>query len=312
MKRSGAVLLSIAAWALAIQPAAARAAEPPKVACVLKTLSSQYWKIVAAGAKDAAAKAKVELLLAGPPSEDDVEQQINMIEDALVKRPAVLILAASQPPTVIPSLEKAKRMGISVILVDTDVDWPSKAAFIGTTNVNAGRQGGQYLSTLLAKGDKVVLIDGAPGNPACTDRVSGARESLSAAGMTIAAVQPGYSDRDKAMTVMQNILQAQPDVKAVFAANDEMALGAVRALQQAGRKVPVIGTDGVADAARAVLAGDMAGTVAQQPYEMGRLAVEAAVKLAGRQKIEPRLDSGTRMITRANAQAQLDFLAKIQ
>src|SRR3990172_11864879 len=311
MKRVGAVLLSVAAWALMARPAFAQP-KPLRVACVLKTLSSQYWKIVAAGAKDAAAKNNVELLLAGPPSEDDVEQQINMIEDAIVKRPAVLLLAPSQPPTVIPSLEKARKLGIPVILVDTDVAWPSKATFIGTTNVNAGKQGGQYLSTLLSKGDKVVLIDGAPGNPACGDRLNGAEQALKSAGLIIAAVQPGYSDRDKAMTVMQNILQAQPDVKAVFAANDEMALGSLRALQQAGKKVPVIGTDGIADAAKSILAGELAGTVAQQPYDMGRLAVEAAVKLAQGQKVEPRVDSGTKMITRQNAQAQLEFLAKIQ
>jgi ribose transport system substrate-binding protein len=311
MKRVGAVLLSVAAWALMARPAFAQT-KPLRVACVLKTLSSQYWKIVAAGAKDAAAKNNVELLLAGPPSEDDVEQQINMIEDAIVKRPAALLVAPSQPPTVIPSLEKARKLGIPVILVDTDAAWPPKATFIGTTNVNAGKQGGQYLSTILSKGDKVVLIDGAPGNPACGDRVKGAEQALKSAGMIIAAVQPGYSDRDKAMTVMQNILQAQPDVKAVFAANDEMALGALRALQQAGKKVPVIGTDGIADAAKSILAGELAGTVAQQPYDMGRLAVEAAVKLAQGQKVEPRVDSGTKMITRQNAQAQLEFLAKIQ
>jgi len=309
MKRMGIVLAMLGMWGLATP---AVAAEKLKVACILKTLSSQYWKIVAAGAKDAAAKNNVDLMLAGPPSEDDVEQQVNMIEDALTKKPAVLLLAPSQPPTVIPVLEKYKKAGIPVVLIDTDVDWPAKATFIGTTNVTAGKQGGKYLASLLNKGDKVVLIDGAPGNPACTDRVKGAEEVLKAAGMTIAAVQPGYSDRDKAMTVMQNILQAQPDVKGVFAANDEMALGAVRAMQQAGKKVPAIGTDGIADAANAILAGDMAGTVAQQPYDMGKLGVEVALKLHKKEKVDKRIDSGTKMITKDNAQSQLDFLAKIK
>jgi ribose transport system substrate-binding protein len=311
MKRFLVVLCSVAFWAMTSQPVLAQA-KPIKVACILKTLSSQYWKIVAAGAKDAAAKNNVDLMLAGPPSEDDVEQQVNMIEDALTKKPAVLLLAASQPPTVIPVLEKAKKAGIPVVLLDTDVEWPSKATFIGTTNLTAGKQGGQFLSGILQKGDKVVLIDGAPGNPACNDRIKGASEVLKAAGITIAATQPGYSDRDKAMTVMQNILQAQPDVKAVFAANDEMALGSVRALQQASKKVSVVGFDGIADAAKAVLAGDMVATVAQQPYDMGKIGVETALKLVKKQPVEKRIDSGTKMITKANAQGQLDFLAKIQ
>jgi ribose transport system substrate-binding protein len=310
MKRFGVILGAVAIWALTGQTAVA--AEKIKVACVLKTLSSQYWKIVAAGARDAAAKNGVELTLAGPPSEDDVEQQVNMIEDALTHKPAVLLVAPSQPPTVIPVLEKAKKAGIAVVLIDTDADWASKASFIGTTNLNAGKQGGQYLAKLLKKGDKVVLIDGAPGNPSCNDRVKGAEEALKAAGIVVAAVQPGYSDRDKALNVMQNILQAQPDVKGVFAANDEMALGAVRALQQAGKKLPVIGTDGVADACNAILAGDMAGTVAQQPYEMGKLGIESAIKLAHQHPVQKRIDSGTKILDKSNAQGQLDFLAKIQ
>lgn len=310
MKRLAMVVAAATLWMFASQ--SAHAAEKLKVACVLKTLSSQYWKIVAAGAKEAADKSNVELTLAGPPSEDDVEQQINMVEDALTHKPAVLLLAPSQPPTAIPVMEKAKKMGIPVILLDTDVDWASKASFIGTTNVNAGKQGGEALAKALKKGDKVVLIDGAPGNPACTDRVKGAEEVLKARGMTIASVQPGYSDRDKALNVMQNILQAQPDIKGVFAANDEMALGALRALQQAGKKIPVIGTDGIADAANAIKAGDLYATVAQQPYEMGRLGVLDAIKLSKGQKIEKRVDSGTKLITRDNAQQQLDFLASIK
>ncbi len=310
MKRFALVVGALAIWALG-GPAVA-ADKPIKVACILKTLSSQYWKIVAAGARDAAEKNNVELTLAGPPSEDDVEQQVNMIQDALTQKPDVLLLAASQPPTVIPVLEKAKSMNIPVVLIDTDVDWPSKATFIGTTNFTAGKQGGEYLTKHLKKGDKVVLIDGAPGNPSCNDRIKGAAEVLEKAGYPIAANQPGYSDRDKALNVMQNVLQAQPDVKAVFAANDEMALGAARALEQSGKKVTIIGFDGIADAANAILKGDMSATVAQQPYDMGRIAVESAVKLAKGEKVEKRIDSGTKMITKDNAQKQLDFLAKIQ
>ena len=102
--------LATLALACVVGSGAAMAAEKVKIAMVLKTLSSQYWKIVAAGARDAAAKHHVDLTLSGPPSEDDVEQQVNMIQDALTQKPAVLLLAPSQPPTVIPVLEKAKKM----------------------------------------------------------------------------------------------------------------------------------------------------------------------------------------------------------
>ena len=285
-----------------------------KVAMVLKTLSSQYWKIVAAGAKDAAAKNNVELILVGPASEDMVEQQVNMLQDALTQNPVALCVAPSQPPTVLPVLDKAKARGIPVIVVDTKLPeaYTDFATFIGTTNINGGRQGGEYLASLLKKGDKVALILGAPGNPSTTDRVTGAQEALEKAGMIIAAVQPAYSDRDKGFSLMQNILQATPDIKGVFSSNDEMALGALRALKQAGKDIPVIGFDAIGDACKSILTGEMAASVAQAPYDMGRLAIENAIRASKGEKIEKRIDSGTKIITKANAQELLDFLAGIK
>jgi ribose transport system substrate-binding protein len=285
-----------------------------RVAMVLKTLSSQYWKIVASGAQDAAAKNNVELILLGPPTEDAIEQQINMVQDALTRAPAVLCFSPSQPPTAVNVLNKAKEKGIPVILVDTTMpeSYTDYKSFIGTTNYNAGKQAGEALVAKLAKGDKVVLIDGAPGNPSCNDRISGAEEVLKAAGMVIAAKQPANSDREKGYTVMQNILQGEPNVKAVFAANDEMALGALRALQQSGKNVPVIGVDGNTDALKSILAGDMYATIAQKPYDMGRLSVEKALELVAGKTIEKRIDSGTDVITKANAQKLLDFLSSIK
>jgi len=319
MKRSKIILFAMAFSLLAGQAFAEGKAETKsdgqvRVAMVLKTLSSQYWKIVASGAQDAAKKNNVDLVLLGPPSEDAVEQQINMVQDALTRNPAVLCFAPSQPPTAVNVLDKAKEKKIPVILVDTTMpsSYTSYASFIGTTNLFAGKQAGEALAAMLKKGDKVVLIDGAPGNPSCNERIQGAEEALKAAGMVIAAKQPANSDREKGFTVMQNILQGEPDVKAVFAANDEMALGALRALQQSGKKVPVIGVDGNSDALKSILAGELYGTIAQKPYDMGRLAVEKALELVAGKTIEKRIDSGTDVITKDNAQKLLDFLASIK
>lgn len=310
-------ILTVLALALAVggqKPAGAAAGGKLKVAMVLKTLSSQYWKIVAAGARDAAAKNNVDLILQGPASEDMVEQQVNMLQDVLTQNPAVLCVAPSQPPTVLPVLDKAKAKGIPVIVIDTKLpdEYTDFASFIGTTNINGGKQGGRYLASLLHKGDKVALILGAPGNPSTTDRVTGAQQELEKAGMVIAAVQPAYSDRERGMTVMQNILQANPDIKGVFSSNDEMALGALRALKQAGKDIPVIGFDAIGDACKSILAGEMAGSVAQAPYDMGRLGIEMAIKLSKGETIDKRIDSGTKMTTKDNAQELLDFLAGIK
>jgi ribose transport system substrate-binding protein len=300
--------------AFAVSGTTLLAAGKVKVAVVLKTLSSQYWKIVAAGAQNAAEKNNVDLVLLGPPTEDAVEQQINMVQDALAQNPSVLVFSPSQPATAVNVLLKAKAQHVPVILVDTGMpaSFTDYVTYIGTDNLAAGKAGGKALAAVLKKGDKVLLLDGAPGNPSMNDRIKGAEEVLKAAGMVIAAKQPAYSDREKAYTATQNILQSNPDIKGVFAGNDEEALGALRALQQSGKKVPVIGVDANNDNLKSMLAGDLYGSVAQGNYDMGRLSIEKALEVLAGKSIPKRIDSGATMMTADNAQKLLDFRATIK
>jgi ribose transport system substrate-binding protein len=294
--------------------AGAIAAPKLKVGMVLKTLSSQYWKIVAAGAQAAADKAGVELILLGPPTEDAIEQEINMVQDVISQQVDVIVFAPSQPPASINVLNQAKKKGIPVILVDTGMPatFTDYATFIGTDNIAAGKTGGTALAAKLQKGDKVILLDGAPGNPSMSDRIKGAEGVLKAAGMVIAAKQPAFSDREKAYTVTQNVLQSEPNIKGIFAGNDEEALGALRAMQQAGKKVPIIGVDATEDALKAILAGDLYCSIAQGNYDMGRIAIEKAIEVKAGKKIDKRIDSGATVMTAANAQSLLDFRMSIK
>lgn len=281
-----------------------------KVAMVLKTLSSEYWKRVVNGAMEAAEKYDVDLIKLGPPSEDAVEQQINMVQDVLTSNPVALVFSPSQPATAVNVLMRAKEKGIPVILVDTPMGegFTDFATFIGTENYAAGKLGAEVMIKALGKNKKAVVLEGAPGNPTTTQRADGAEDAFKAAGYQILSRQPGYSDRERAYTTMQNILQANKDVDAVFCSNDEMALGALRALQQAGVKAAVMGTDGNKGALESIIAGGLFGTAAQKPEMMGFLGVEYAVKLARGEKIEKRIDSGVDIITIETAQAALDSL----
>lgn len=281
-----------------------------KVAVVLKTLSSEYWQRVVNGAEEAAAKYDVELIKLGPPTEDAVEQQINMVQDALTANPGALVFSPSQPPTAVNVLNAAKQQGIPVILVDTPMpeDFKNYATFIGTENYDAGKKGAQAMVDALGRAGKAVVIEGAPGNPTTTQRADGAEDAFKAAGFEIVSRQPGYSDRERAYTVMQNILQGNTDIDAVFCSNDEMALGALRALEQVGVKAMVLGTDGNKSALESILADGLFGTAAQKPEMMGYLGVENAIKAANGETINIRIDSGVDIITKANAQAALDNL----
>jgi len=281
-----------------------------KVAVVLKTLSSEYWQRVVNGAEEAAAKYDVELIKLGPPTEDAVEQQINMVQDALTANPAALVFSPSQPPTAVNVVNRAKNQGIPVILVDTPMadGFENYDTFIGTENYVAGQMGAKAMVDALGRAGKAVVIEGAPGNPTTTQRADGAEDVFKEAGFEIVARQPGYSDRERAYTVMQNILQGNADIDAVFCSNDEMALGALRALQQVGIDALVLGTDGNKSALESILEGGLFGTAAQKPEAMGYLGVEYAIKAANGETIEKRIDSGVDIFTIENAQAALDAL----
>ncbi|WP_319497868.1 sugar ABC transporter substrate-binding protein [uncultured Cohaesibacter sp.] len=319
-RRTFVSFMMAGAMSLSVLPAAvsfstqATAAEQKTIAVVLKTLSSQYWKIVAAGAQAAAKKYDVNLILLGPPTEDNVLQQINMVQDVLAQKPDALIFSPSQPATAINVLTKAKEKGMPVLLVDTGMPegFDAYDSFIGTDNFAAGQAGGAALVKVLKPGDKVLLLDGAPGNPSMTQRCDGAKEVLEAAGMVIASRQPAYSDREKAYTTTQNVLQTTPDIAGVFAGNDEEALGALRALSQAGKNIPIIGVDANSDNLKAMLQGDLYGSIAQGNYDMGYLGVEKALDVLAGKTIEKRIDSGATLVTKDNAQKVLDFRASIK
>ncbi|QSQ08661.1 Ribose import binding protein RbsB [Koleobacter methoxysyntrophicus] len=282
-----------------------------KIGVVVKALNSDYWKIVEAGALQAGKDLGVEVTVLGPSAETKVAEQVAMIEDQITKGVDALAIAPSQPSSAIPTFERAKEAGIPVVLIDTDADWDSKVSFVGTGNYAGGKQGGQYILDKLGEGAKVVILRGAMGDPTHDERANGAIEVMKAGGIEILDIQPANSDRGMGMSVMENLLQAHPQIDGVFATNDEMALGAIRAIQGAKRddvKV-VVGFDGSPDALKSIAAGELTASVAQSPYNIGYMGVEAAVKAAKGEKVDKRIDTGTEIIDKANveeAQAKLD------
>lgn len=310
MKKLG-LLLTIIGLVIAMVgcgKSASGSGEDGSVAVVLKTLSSPYWKYVEAGAKAAGKDLGVDVTIVGPASESQIMEQVNMIEDSLNQGIGALVVSPIQPDTVVPVLEQAN---VPVLFIDTDADFSGKTSFIGTDNLTAGKEGGKLLASFLKKGDEVALLGGALGNTAMDQRIKGAKESLEEAGMVIVAEQPADSDKTKANSVVENILQNNPNIKGIFSANDDMAIGALRATESKGIKLPIIGTDGTAEAIQSIIDGDLAGSIAQNPYEMGYKGVENAVKAMKGEKVESRIDSGIDIITSDNAQEKLDFLEGI-
>jgi ribose transport system substrate-binding protein len=267
-----------------------------RVAVILKTLSSTYWQTVQSGAQKAGDELGIELIFLGPPTEDDSITQINQVEDVITQKVDAIVFSPCQAEGAITTLNKAATAGIPVVVIDTPMpaSYTAGVTFIGSNNYQIGVLGAQAMLTKLSAGAKVLLLEGAPGNVAMTERTNGAEKTFQDAGMNIVSRQPANSDRERAYTITQNVLQAQGDLDAVFAANDEQALGAYRAINQAGKQSVVCGVDGNPDAKESVDKGELFGTVTQSADQMGYLGVKNAVDyVKGNRSIPKQLDAPT-------------------
>jgi len=261
----------------------------PTVALVVKTLNNQFFIDMEAGAKAAADSLGIELVVQAPEREIDVERQMQIVENLIQRRVKVLLLVPNGSKEIVPAVMKANAAKIPVVAVDTRIDAATLAAsgatvasFIGSDNEDGGRMAGAFLVEKLGGSALVAVLEGVPGHETADARLRGFRTALAgAAGMKIVASQPANMERDQAFTVTQNILQSNPGITALFACNDVMALGAVEAIAAAKRtgSITVVGFDAQDDARKAIAEQRMGATVAQNPREMGRMAVITASRL---------------------------------
>ena len=287
LKNVAAVALLAATFAACNRGADATA--KPTIALVVKTLNNQFFIDMEAGAKAAADSLGIELVVQAPEREIDVERQMQIVENLIQRNVKVLLLVPNGSKEIVPAVVKANAAKIPVVVVDTRVDAATLRAdggtvttFIGSDNEDGGRMAAAFLIERLNGNAKVAVLEGVPGHETADARLRGFRRALAAStAMQIVASQPANMERDQAFNVTQNILQAHPDITALFACNDVMALGALEAIQAAGKAsaISVVGFDAQDDARKAISEKRMAATIAQNPREMGRLAVLTAFRL---------------------------------
>jgi ribose transport system substrate-binding protein len=207
----------------------------------------------------------------------------------LIKQIDVLIVNPVDGNAVVSAITAANDAGVPVITVDRAAEGGDVVSHIASDNVAGGEMAGDFIAEQLGEEGKVVELQGIPGTSAARDRGKGFNQSMDKyAGMEVIARQPAGFDRAEGMTVMENILQGNPEIDAVFAHNDNMALGAMEAIAAAGRsdEIMIVGFDAIDDAVEAVKEGEMAATVAQKPSLMGEMAVETAIKVANGEEVE--------------------------
>ncbi|MGL4986613.1 MAG: sugar ABC transporter substrate-binding protein [Treponemataceae bacterium] len=283
--------------------------EKPTVAVVLKTLSSEYWNYVKAGCEQAAKDLGIRVVVVGPGAESEIAGQVTMIEEQLAQDIIAIVCAPNDGDAASAALSKAK---VPVLFVDTDGSLPTKTAFVGTGNEDAASLGGNYIASKDPNA-KAVIIYGQEGDATSNARRNGYKKALQAAGIKILAEQSGNNTTDGAKTTMEDLLNRFPNqITAVLSHNDDTAIGAMNAIKDSGAKgIKIIGFDGNASAIDLILTGNLEGTVAQQPFQMGYTAVQKAVLAANGEKVDKYIPVPALLVTKENAKKYLDDLKKI-
>ena len=233
-----------------------------------------------------------------------MDQQVSILENQIRRGVKVLLVDPAGTAQVNSTLEQAVSRGIPVILIDTDAPFAKKSAYIGTDNAKGGSLAAKGMVEAIGTTGEVALISGVPGNESQDARAKGFLDEIAKTpGIKIVAQQPGNSERQLGLTVMENMLTAHPNIKGVFATNDQMALGAMEAVEarKLRGKIALIGFDATREAANAILEGKLTGSVAQSPREMGRQGVLSAIALAEGRTIAKLIDTGTAYVDAKNA-----------
>ncbi|MEP7055229.1 MAG: sugar ABC transporter substrate-binding protein [Actinomycetota bacterium] len=292
----------------AAETTSAPAGEPAKIAFITKFPVSFFTAMddAAKKADEADDSVAVDYFTCKTPT--DFACQIGQIEDAVTKKYKAIVITP-MGPEVRPAMKKAAAAGVKVMLADNnDSEFPEKTGAFATDNAVGGQKAGAYIKTLLKSGDSIGLMEGVHGNPNLDARIKGVQDALKGTGVkvVVAGGETGC-DAAKGATVAEDLLTKNPNLTAIYSACDDPAIAAAKLVKTKGKKIMVIGFDGLPDAAKLIQSGDMQATIAQFPGTMAKLAVEAASKAIKGEKVESFNDTGSEVVTKENAAKFLNF-----
>ncbi|WP_010288540.1 ribose ABC transporter substrate-binding protein RbsB [Kurthia massiliensis] len=254
-----------------------------KIGMSVSTLNNPFFVTLSDGAKDEAKKEKVDLTVVD--AQDNASKQASDVEDLIQQNVDLIIINPTDSEAITSAVEAANAADIPVITVDRASEGGEVVSHIASDNEEGGKMAAEYLKEVIGKDAKVAQLEGVAGSSAATERGAGF-ESVAKKDFDIVASQTANFNRSEGLTVMENILQSNSDVEGVFAQNDEMALGAIEAIEASGKDIKVVGFDATDDGVKAVENGKMIATIAQKPTEIGETAIETAVKSLKGEKVE--------------------------
>ena len=254
-----------------------------KIGFSVSTSNNPFFVTLADAAKEQAKLSGASIIVVD--AQDDASKQASDVEDLIQKGVDLIIINPVDSASVTSAVESANAKNIPVITVDRVSEGGDVVAHIASDNAAGGALAGEYLLSLVEEGAQVAMLEGVAGSSAAVERGAGFMQEIDAK-VQIVASQTANFNRAEGLTVTENILQANPGVTAIFAQNDEMALGALEAIAAFGKDIIVIGFDATDDAVAKVEAGELAATVAQQPLLIGKKAIETAIAVLNGETVE--------------------------
>ncbi|MEY9870247.1 ribose transport system substrate-binding protein [Peribacillus sp. B2I2] len=266
-----------------------------KVGVSISTLNNPFFVSLKDGIEKEAKEKGMKVTVVD--AQDDTAKQISGIEDLILQEVDVLLVNPTDSAAITSAVQDANDAGIPVITIDRSSDEGDIETFIASDNVAGGEMAAEYLVKELGEKAKVVELEGVSGASATRERGKGFH-NIADKQLDVLTSQTAEFDRTKGLNVMENILQGNNDIQAVFAHNDEMALGAIEAIKAAGKDIIVVGFDGNDDALKAVENGELKATIAQQPALIGEEAVNAAEKILKGDKVDDTISVPLKLVTK--------------
>jgi ABC-type sugar transport system substrate-binding protein len=271
----------------------------PRIGLSISTLNNPFFVTLRNGAQQAAKKEGAKLIIAD--AQDDAATQQDDVQNFVTQQVDAILINPVDSEAVVPAVQAANQANIPVIALDRGASGGKLETLIASDNVEGGRMAAKELIQLVGSGP-VAQLEGIPGTSPTRDRGQGFEEVINAQdAVQLVSSQTANFLRTEGLNVTENILQSNPGIKGIFAQNDEMAMGAVRALGgRAGSEVKIVGFDGIEDALKAIQAGKMNATIAQQPDKIGSLGVENAMKVVDGKSVDKNIPVPVKLVTKEN------------
>ncbi|QLB15415.1 D-ribose ABC transporter substrate-binding protein RbsB [Mannheimia granulomatis] len=289
-------LTAIASAIMLSLSVAATASAKDTIALAVSTLDNPFFVSLKDGAQKKADELGYKLVVLD--SQNDPAKELSNVEDLTVRGAKVLLINPTDSEAVGNAVAIANRNKIPVITLDRGAVKGDVVSHIASDNVAGGKMAGDFIAQKLGDAAKVIQLEGIAGTSAARERGEGFKQAVEAHKFNVLASQPADFDRTKGLNVTENLLASKGDVQAIFAQNDEMALGALRAVGAAKKEVLIVGFDGTDDGVKAVESGKLAATIAQQPDLIGSLGVETADKVLKGEKVEAKIPVDLKVITK--------------